>query len=109
MDAQTLAADVVTWGDLRTTSAETPQLETVAAAALAFVERLPVLADRADPLAEWPADVKLGVLMLTARMWRRRDTPNGIVSIGDDGSPAFVARYDPEVQRLLGLDRPAVG
>ncbi len=103
-----VVAEVVRWSGLRTTEASDPALVLAAEAVVAYVEGLPILADRADTSA-WPASVRLGAVMLTARTWRRKDTPTGVVSVGDDGSIAYVARFDPDLSRLLGLDGMAVG
>lgn len=101
--------EVVRWSGLRTTEASDPALVLAAEAVVAYVEGLPILADRDAGSAAWPASVRLGAVMLTARTWRRKDTPTGVVSVGDDGSIAYVARFDPDLSRLLGLDGMAVG
>lgn len=104
-----VVAEVVRWSGLRTTEASDPALVLAAEAVVAYVEGLPILANRADGAAPWPASVRLGAVMLTARTWRRKDTPTGVASVGDDGSIAYVARFDPDMSRLLGLDGMAVG
>lgn len=47
-------------------------------------------------------DVKLGALMLAARLFRRRNSPSGVESLGDLG-PVYVSRNDPDVAQLIGL------
>ena len=62
-------------------------------------------------LAHWPANIVTGANMLAARLWRRRDSPAGVVAFGDAGA-AYVQRNDPDVAMLLELGayaRPAVG
>lgn len=70
-------------------------------------------ADPADP--DGPRiptpSASLGATMLAARLHRRRNSPGGLESI--DGTVAsYVARSDPDVARLLGIDAfaaPSVG
>lgn len=53
----------------------------------------------------------LGATMLAARVWRRRQTPEGVATFTDTGMIG-VARSDPEVWMLLGLGSwapPVVG
>lgn len=60
---------------------------------------------------EWPDDVVLGATMLAARLWRRRDTPQGVATFGDNAA-LYVQRNDPDVAMLLGLGdygKPLVG
>lgn len=59
----------------------------------------------------WPASVKLGAVMLAARLAKRRNSPNGIEA-ATDMNVTYTARYDSDISRLLGLDKhsgPAVG
>lgn len=61
--------------------------------------------------AEWPADVELGTVMLSARLYRRRNSPDGVQAMTDAGA-AYVARSDPDIAMLLQVGayaRPAVG
>lgn len=56
-------------------------------------------------------DVIEGALMLAARLYARKGSPQGLASYGDFG-PAPVTRLDPDIERLLGVGRygrPAVG
>ena len=48
----------------------------------------------------WPLDVTQGATMLAARMYRRRNTPGGIESLGDAGA-VYVPRRDGDVDVLL--------
>jgi hypothetical protein len=54
------------------------------------------------------AAVALGTCLLAARWFARRGSPGGFASFGEFG-PAYVRSTDPDVARLLGLDRPVVG
>lgn len=67
----------------------------------------------ADGLASWDtlANVVHGSVMLAARLWARRNTPEGVATFGSD-APAYVQRNDPDVAMLLSLGawaKPAVG
>jgi len=53
-----------------------------------------------------PPRVVLGAKMLGARLWARRGSPQGVASFAEFG-PAEILRYDPDIQRLLGLGRYA--
>jgi len=50
--------------------------------------------------ATYTTDIELAILMLTSRLWLRRDTPNGISSFGDYGA-VRVTNYDPDINLLL--------
>lgn len=63
----------------------------------------------ADP--GWPGDVVLGANLLAARLWSRRNSPNGVAAFGDQGA-VYVQRNDPDLAMMLGLGSyapPAVG
>ena len=46
--------------------------------------------------------------MLAARLYRRRNSPNGLETITADGV-AYVARYDSDIAAMLATDYPTVG
>lgn len=48
------------------------------------------------------AAVVRGSTMLAARLYRRKDTPDGVTAFAGD-SPLYVQRNDPDVSMLLGL------
>lgn len=50
-------------------------------------------------------DTMQGLTMLTARLVRRRNSIGGVEPIGE--GVTYVARTDPDVAMLLGLDRQA--
>lgn len=64
-----------------------------------------------DWAAPEAAAVVQGAVMLAARLWRRRNTPDGVVAFGGDAA-LYVQRNDPDVAMLLSLGsygKPAVG
>lgn len=60
----------------------------------------PLLA--ADGSRYWPEHVVHGAVMLAARNVRRRNSPAGVETAGD-GTSVYVARYDRDLDSLLGL------
>lgn len=70
-------------------------LDAVRAAVLA---RCPSLATVDDP--DVPGDVVYAVLLWCNRLIARRNSPDGIVGIGEMGV-ANIGRFDPDVGRLL--------
>lgn len=59
----------------------------------------------------WPPGVKLGALMLAARLDRRRNSPNGVENFSDMGA-TYVSRFDADLERQLRIGKwttPAVG
>lgn len=59
----------------------------------------------------WPPGVKLGAIMLSARLDRRRNSPNGVENFSDLGA-TYVARFDSDLERQLRIGKwtaPAVG
>lgn len=86
----------------------------IVAAVNAWVLTLPSAAV-ADGAADWTppslAHLVEGATMLAARLKRRENTPDGVVTFGGE-SFAYIARTDPDVAMLLGLGawaRPTVG
>jgi hypothetical protein len=58
-----------------------------------------------------PAAQALGATMLAARLYRRRNSPEGVASFTQDGA-VYVQKSDPDVAMLLGLgswSTPVVG
>lgn len=108
------ADDVALWLGLQPAAID-QAMGTVVATVNAYVTQLPVIANTVtgDPPAPPtpPPDVKQGATMLAARLWRRRNSPAGVEAITEAGAQ-YVARYDPEIARLLRIDAyqpPAVG
>ena len=52
--------------------------------------------------AEWPARIKLGAVLLCARLFRRKNSPAGVEAFGSEGA-AYVMRSDPDIAQLLQL------
>lgn len=50
-----------------------------------------------DPL---PEDARLGILIQTARVLKRKDSPQGIEDFGEFGA-VRISRVDPDVEELL--------
>lgn len=90
-----LAHETAAWMKLAAADAA---LEACARAAHALVARLPV--GRAAP---WAEDTRLGAIMLTARLHRRRNSPAGIEALTEMGA-SYVSRYDSDIARLLKID-----
>lgn len=53
-----------------------------------------------------PAHVVEGAVLMVARLVARKGAPLGVASYGDFG-PADIVRFDPDVERLLGVGRYA--
>lgn len=102
----TSAASVAAW--LKDGDADAAdKYEAVAAAVNAVVKRWHV--PRAD--GTWKDDHSLGATMLAARLWRRRNSPEGVATFTGDGA-VYVQRNDPDVALLLQLGQhapPVVG
>lgn len=95
----TTAAEVAAW--LKLDNADDPNLVSAVAAANAVATRY--LGDSAGQDEAGRA----GAMMLAARLYRRRNSPDGVQAITDSGA-AYVARTDPDVARLLRIDQYAV-
>lgn len=70
-----------------------------------------VVPDPADP-KPWPYSLVLATTLLTARWFRRSNSPAGVVDLGGEAGVAYVQRNDPDIAQMLGLGpytRPAVG
>lgn len=62
-------------------------------------------------LVPWDDDVTHGAVMLAARLFRRRNSPEGVAAFNDTGA-VYVSRTDPDVAALLRIGShtpPAVG
>lgn len=51
----------------------------------------------------WPADRVRGAVMLAGRMYRRKDSPAGLLPFGGDGGASYIAKTDPDVAMLLEI------
>lgn len=87
---------------------DAPGLDLAVAATNAFMARI---AAPAGDSGKWGDDQRLGATMLAGRVYRRRNSPAGVETIGDMG-PTYVSRYDPDLEMLLGFGQwqtPRVG
>lgn len=55
-----------------------------------------------------PADLRLAVRMLTARLLARHNSPEGLAAGGGDLGPARIAYVDPDIRGLMGPWIPVV-
>lgn len=107
-------AGVVNWLRLpqtEVTGENSKTLDQVCASAVSYVRRLPVVHDTPAEDDDTAQDVRLGAIMLAARLHRRRNSPGGIEAMTEAGT-TYVARHDADVSRLLRLDQyqtPQVG
>lgn len=65
----------------------------------------------ATGLPDPPRDVFLGTVLLAMRWYNRRNSPDGLVDLGELGS-ARIPSVDPDIERMLGVGRfraPMVG
>ena len=103
-------AEVMKWGGLQSLDTEeTAALALVVDAVNVYVEALPSI-DRDLALDQWAGTTRLGAIMLAARIYRRKNSPGGIESVGD--TMTFVSRYDSDISRLLNIDsfrKPSIG
>lgn len=77
-------------------------LARVVAAINATVPRTVPRVRTAAPADPWPGDVQEGAVMLGARLFARRNSATGVAAYTETG-PAYVARYDPDLERLFGV------
>ena len=95
--------DVVRWLGLRTiSSSEAEVLTDIVETANAAIDArlMPVaVAPPVDPVIE--AEVDQGKLLYAARLWKRRNSPEGVAGFGEFGV-VRVAQLDPDVERLIG-------
>ena len=80
-------------------------------AAVAYVERVRAgdYAFTGEPTVLLPAppdDLVLGTIRLAGRWHRRRQSPDGLVSMGELGT-GRIPSVDPDIERMLGVGRYA--
>lgn len=95
-----VVAEHLSWQ--KTDEDELSRLDGVVAAVNAFVNR--VATTSAPERAQ-------GALLLAARLWRRRNSPEGVATFTGDGA-VYVQRNDPDVAQYLGIGSyapPVVG
>lgn len=98
------------------TGEEAARLVRIVAAVNSFIRDLPIAGRAARDTQEaanldgWPARVVEGGVLLGAALWRRKDTPAGVVA--SPTGPIYVRRNDPDVALLLELGdhgKPRIG
>lgn len=86
-------------------AADTTRVDRIAAAVNSWVRTLPVVepVDAASP-ADWAGEDHIveGATMLGARLYRRKNTPDGVAVFSGEGI-AYVRRNDPDIAQLLML------
>ncbi|MDN5666940.1 MAG: hypothetical protein L0G87_00925 [Renibacterium salmoninarum] len=94
--------DVTDWLKLKETDSD---VRRVVAAVNAFLSSLPTIATTkdADGKTVWAEQTSLAAVMLAARLYRRRNSPNGVEALTDSGA-SYVSRYDSDISRLLRID-----
>lgn len=94
-----------------TTSNDDADLDDIVAAVDEFVRGLTSV-ERIEPdlTAEsaWPNRYSLGARMLAGRLYRRKNSPEGVATFIGEGV-AYVRRVDPDVGQMLRLNLPAAG
>ena len=88
------AADVARWADLELSEDD----ETVMTAVITAVTS--AVAHSFDVPETEPADVTQAITMQSARLYKRRGTPNGLEGVTGE-FVARVSRFDPDVASLL--------
>lgn len=101
------AKDLADYLDLKQGAADPNVLRPVEATN-ALVSRLPDINTELNAEGEtvWAADTKLGAIMLAARLYTRRNSPNGIEALNEGGA-TYVSRYDSDIARMLHIDQHA--
>lgn len=92
------ADELATWLDVPTTpalsAAKAAQMTMCIDAAVADME------ERCSLPAEWTPNVRLACLMHAARLYKRKNSPEGVAGFGEFGT-VRVSRFDPDVEDLL--------
>lgn len=86
------------------------RIDRIVDAVNALVRDLPI-AQRAMDAPDWPARITEGAVMLAGRLWRRKQSPDGVAAANDFG-PVYVQRNDPDIALMLEIGdhaKPAVG
>lgn len=75
-----------------------------------FVRGLPSVIQFVEPMDEaaWPPRYALGARMLAARLWKRRNSPEGVAAFTGEGV-VYVRRTDPDIAEQLRLNFGAIG
>lgn len=114
MEPQLKPADIAGWLSPNKSVTPDPHMQLCAEAVEAFVATLPDVpleAPDENGNRAWTAQTKLAAVMLGARLYRRRNSANGLEGLTAEGA-SYVSRYDSDISRLLRIDgntRPRVG
>lgn len=114
MEPKLNPSEIGNWLSPNKTVTPDAHMQLCAAAVEALISTLPdapLAAPDADGNRAWTAQTKLAAIMLGARLYRRRNSANGIEAMTTDGA-SYVSRYDSDISRLLRIDgntRPRVG
>lgn len=109
MTDEELMEAALSWLGVNASTATGPDVDAatiVAPAVRSFVDSIPDLPTITDPTSTepvWADKVKLGAVMLAARLVRRRNSPQGVAAFTEVGGAAYVSRIDPDVAQLLRL------
>lgn len=100
---------VISWADLRSILTDDQDITLVVEFVNHYVNGLPTI-DR-DPVdGSWAPNTTYGALLLANKLYRRKNSPDGIVSLGD--STVYVSRFDADISRALNLGdhlKPVIG
>lgn len=108
--AQAVATAAIRWLGAPAGSPDATEVPAVASAVVRWAVELDLAPDPDAPdIDDWWNDTSttaafLGLVMLTARLVRRRNSPGGIEGFGADGGASYVRKNDPDVAMMLGLD-----
>lgn len=100
------AEEIARW--LGSKQTPTNEMQEIAQAVTYYVNGLPAIDKESG---SWAATTRTGAVMLGARLYKRRNSPNGIESFAEVGN-TYVSRYDSDIARLLNLEafsKPRVG
>lgn len=102
MDAVT-TDDVLEWGDVNRelSPAELDALELVITVVTDMVVNACVPLDEDEPDAGQEATMRLAIIMQSLRLFKRRETPEGITAVFDGVAAMRVTGYDPDIKALI--------
>lgn len=103
------AAEVIDYLGAALDASEIAHMNVIIPAVIEEVNSLPSIDLNVD--GTWKATTKLGAIMLAARLFSRRNSPNGTTTTAD-GVQTYLPRYDNDIARLLHIDafrEPMVG
>lgn len=99
--------DVVAWADIdrELSDAEQALLQLVIDASTAFVTAYCVPLDEDDPDLTQDGVMRLAIIMQSLRLFKRRETPEGITAVFDGVAAMRVSAFDPDITKLIWLYR----